>query len=112
MDSSVKKALLVTLISFILFALSFADGKPNTELDKNMMVEKALAENAIFRCSVNNTLASRYTGAKLDQELQIKCAEPIAGLSKWYKKEDQKQKRALRLLSNGKRSALANKGYL
>ena len=73
------------------------------------LVKKALAENAIFRCSVETTLKSKSSGDKLDKELLSNCKKQIDGLKIWYKSAQKKQQRAQLLLANGKRSALANR---
>ena len=83
----------------------------SAKVAKETILQKALAENAIFKCSAKQTYSSQSTGKKLDREISAACIKEVKNLSRWYDKKEQ-EKLSLKLLANGKRSALANRRFL
>ena len=106
---------LISSLIIALFMAGQASAKANlknsAQAQKDKVTARALAENALFKCSAQKSFDSNVTGEKLDAQLKKACANEIKTLSKWYKPKDQ-MKMANKLIANGKRSALANQKNL
>ena len=95
------------LILFICFSpLTHSKVSKDTKTPKmKSLLNKAIAENKIFRCSFNQTINSNLKGQKLKVDIQKKCQKEIANIKKWFPKKADNNKRVQRLISNGIRSA-------
>ena len=107
-----KRILILALFICVNFGISLANVKttPSATVKKNPLIKKALAENAIFRCSFKKTLSSKKKGKELDKELFSLCKKEVEAIRKWYGKKT--NNRGILLIGNGKRSALANRDFL
>lgn len=95
----------ILILSFIFMSsVSLANSKTHSNKDK--ILNRALAENALFKCSAQRSYDSSAKGKALDVEIKKNCASQIKELGRYYKKNEQLKLSEI-LISNGKRSALA-----
>ena len=103
-----KKAILVTLL---LLSSVFSYGKVKKSDVSKELLDKAIAENGIFRCSFMQTTKSKLKGKALKSSIRKNCKNEISKINKWYKAKGSKERSDL-LISNGIRSATSHKKTL